>query len=204
MKLITTIALVAAFALSLVGVVALSDAGCGACGAAPEPQAPSTPAVSATTPFQVLDVTGPAKGQKLCYICRYGGRPSLVVFTRRTDGHFPELVKAIDRSVADNKAARMAGFVVLLGENSEANRAGLTKLATDLGLTIPLTIAADGAKGPAAYGLDGHFDTLVLVSNRNKVLDSVALHCDAKQCDSKACAGIGRVAQAAAGMLKGI
>jgi hypothetical protein len=172
------------FVLAVAGTAAWTYAGCGACGPA---AAPATTAITNTLPFPVHDVTGPATGKKLCYVCRYSGRPSFVVFTRTLDGPFPGAVKAIDTLVQENQAKKLTGFVVLLGANSDANRAKLTALAKEHKLTIPLTIAADGAKGPSNYKLGGDFDTLVLVANQNKVLDTVSLHCHAKACKSSAC-----------------
>ena len=169
--------------------------------APPPATAPAIPQVTQTTPFQVVDVTGPAKGTTLCYVCRYGGRPSLVVFTRTLDGHFPDVAKAAEKFVVDNKERRAAGFVVLLGSNTKANRDTLAKLADTHKLTIPLTIAADGPKGPADYKLGGNFDTLVLVTRRNRVQSSFPLQCTARRCARTDCAQTGDILAAARGAL---
>jgi len=166
--------------VALLGVALLGDhavAGpkcCGTCGGGDKPAEPA--ALTRTAPFNVLDVTGPAAGQQLCYICRYGGRPSLVVFTRTTEGHFPEVAAAVDKLVQAHKDARLTGFVVLLGENTKANRERLAGLAKEHGLTVPLTIAADGPAGPKAYNLAARkFDTLVLTTHRNRVRSTHAV-----------------------------
>ena len=191
----------ALFSLAVAGTAVWTYAGCGACGPA---AAPAKTAVTNTLPFPVHDVTGPAKGKKLCYVCQYGGRPSFLVFTRTLDGHFPGAVKAIDTLVQENQAKKLTGFVVLLGENSDANRSKLTALAKEHKFTIPLTIAADGAKGPSNYRLGSEFDTLVLVANRNKVLEAIAVHCHAKACGSSACGKTGTIAEAGKKLLDNI
>lgn len=199
--------LVLAGALGLVvGIAAWAYAGCGACGGGAPAPAKTTGdvAITRTAPFDVHDVTGPAKGQELCYICRYGGRPSLVVFTRTLDGHLPETAKAIDRLVHKHKAQRLAGFVVLLGENTPAHRQRLARLATDHNLAIPLTIASDGKAGPKAYKLDGHWDTLVLVTHRNKVHKALTVHCHAKACSTEGCARTDQIVEAGTELLNGI
>jgi hypothetical protein len=156
------------FAVLLLGAGVWAYAQC--CGQPAAQPAAAPPPITSTGPFTVRDVTGPAAGQDLCYICRYGGRPSLVVFTRTTEGHFANVAAAVDKLVAANKQARLAGFVVLLGENNKANRERLAGLAREHKLTIPLTIAADGADGPKAYNLaEREFDTLVLATHRNRV-----------------------------------
>ncbi|HPD14816.1 MAG TPA: hypothetical protein PLE19_07695 [Planctomycetota bacterium] len=193
------------FALALAGVVGVGVyvwAGCGACGPAAAPSG-AKPGIATTTPFNVLDVTGPAKGEKLCYICRYGGRPSVVIFTRTTTGHFVDLVKAVDKFVADHKEQRAAAFAVLLGEDNAANREALTKLAADHKLSIPLTIAADGAKGPSAYKLDSACATLALVANKNKVEAAFTVKCDAASCDNAQCSPAADVVAAADRLIGG-
>ena len=196
--------LAAGMAFVVLGAAAWVYAGCGACGAGAAVEAKPTAEVqvTSTAPFKVLDVTGPAKGQELCYICRYGGRPSLVVFTRTTSGHFPAIAKAVDTFVAENRAQRAAGFIVLLGERNATNQAALAALAKEHGLALPLTIALDGPKGPASYKLEGHFDTVVLVTHKNKVHKAFALHCDAPACSSTKCAQTGDIQAAARKVLQ--
>ncbi len=91
------------------------------------------------------------------------------------DGRLARLAKAIDKFVAANKAKQMAAFVVLLGENSEENRAKLADLAKAEGLAIPLTLALEGAKGPADYKLNPEAALTVLLSRRDMVLANFAL-----------------------------
>ena len=193
--------LVGAFALVLVGATAYTYAcaTCGCSGQAAKPAGTAQPAV--TRPFTVLDVTGPAKGQKLCYICRYGGRPSFVVFTRRADGHIRHLAPAIDKLVAQNAKARLAGFVVLLGEDNQANRESLAALAKEHNLAIPLTIAPAAPKG---YALPKDFDTVVLVSHRNQVRNTIAVNCAQDHCRCTKCAKVADVLHAGEHLLKNI
>lgn len=85
------------------------------------------------------------------------------------------LVKAIDKFVADHKDDRMAAFVVLLDENTEANQKKLEAIAEEQRVTIPLTIAMAGKKGPGGYELNPEVPITVLVANRNVVRANVAL-----------------------------
>jgi len=89
------------------------------------------------------------------------------------------LAKAVDTFVADNKSKRMAAFVILLDEKSEANQKKLADLAKAGELSVPLTIAADGAKGPGAYKIHADVPITVLVSSRNRVQANFALAGDA-------------------------
>jgi len=85
------------------------------------------------------------------------------------------LVKAIDKFVAENRDKRAAGYVVLLDENNAANQAKLAELAKKQGLSVPLTIALEGAKGPGRYKLNPDVPITVLVAKRKRVLANFAL-----------------------------
>ena len=186
-----TLVLAAVSAVVVLGAVATAYA-CATCGCS----AAETTKVAATAPFTVHDVTGPAKGQDLCYICRYGGRPQFVVFTRTTDGHIRHLAPEIQKVVTANKEKGVGAFIVLLADNTKANRDKLTALAKDLNLTIPLTIAADGAKGPKGYTLPEGFDTHVLVAHRNKVQHTITVNCSKETCGCTKCAKVADVLHA--------
>lgn len=91
------------------------------------------------------------------------------------------LAKAIDKFVAENKEKRAASFIVLLDENTEANREKLAEFAKKHELATPLTIALEGAKGPGAYKLNAEVPITVLVSKKNKVQANFALAASADE-----------------------
>ena len=79
------------------------------------------------------------------------------------------LAKSVDKFVADHSKERMAAFVVLLDEDSEANQKKLAEFAAENKLTLPLTIAMDGKPGPGSYKLNADVPLTVLVAVRNTV-----------------------------------
>jgi len=85
------------------------------------------------------------------------------------------LVKEVDKFVEDHKSDRMAGYVVLLAKNDEENHKKLADFADAQGISLPLTIALEGADGPGAYKLNPDVPITVLVSKRNKVEANVVL-----------------------------
>lgn len=85
------------------------------------------------------------------------------------------LVKAIDKFVAANKEKRAAAYVVVLAENNEANQAQLAELAKKEGLSVPLTLALEGAQGPKSYKLHPEVPITVLVAKKNRVQANFAL-----------------------------
>lgn len=193
-----TFVLVALVGLAVVGAAAAYA--CATCGCS----APKPAQVAVTRPFTVHDVTGAVKGQDTCYICRNGGKPTLILFARRTDGHLRHLAPAVDQFVADNKGKDVRAFVVLLDANTQANRDKLAALAREHKLSIPLTIAADGVKGPKPYNLPASFDTRVVVANRNKVLNTIDVNCAKSACGCTKCARVNDVAEAGKALLGSI
>ena len=114
-------------------------------------------------PFTVCDVTGPSKGEELCYRCKYGDRPVVSIFTRSVTPEVTQLAKALDGVVAKNEDARMAGFVVLMGDDSEANKTKLAEAAkTNKIDKMPLTISKETG-GPNGYKISKDAEVTVMM-----------------------------------------
>jgi len=79
------------------------------------------------------------------------------------------LVKAIDKNVAANKADRRTGFVVLLDDNNAENGEKVAAFAKKHSLSLPLTLALEGHKGPKAYNIHPDAPITVLVYKGKKV-----------------------------------
>lgn len=125
--------------------------------------------------FNVKDVTGPAKGTSLCYRCRYGNRPVVSIFAREANENVAKLVKEIDGVVAKNDEKKMAAFVVLLTEDSDAASPQLEKIAADQKIEkTPLTVF-DGVAGPPEYKISEKADVTVMMWVDGKVKVNQAL-----------------------------
>jgi hypothetical protein len=113
--------------------------------------------------FQVKAITGEAKGEQLCYVCKYNGeaRPAVVlVFSQKADENLAQMVKAIDQVQKTN--ARLGTVVVGVGGVAASD---LEKLQSTHKLTTPLTVAVD-PEGPKAYKLNKDAAVTVLVYKR--------------------------------------
>lgn len=138
--------------------------------------------------FNVRDVTGPAKGETLCYRCRYGGQPVVTIFTRELTPAVAELVKKIDGKVGENKDSKMAAFVVLLaGDDADKSEPKLEALAKEAKIAnTPLTIV-EGVTGPPEYKLakDAEVTVMMWVESKVKVNQAFAKgKLDSKAVDS--------------------
>ena len=125
-------------------------------------------------PFYVTKVTGPEDGveigKTLCYRCRYGARPMVMVFARETGGKVAELTKQLDQAVAKHEDAQLRSFVTLIGGETES----LTKEAEKFSKTaeaknVPVTVAEDNENGPSAYKIDPKAEVTVVLAKDGKV-----------------------------------
>jgi len=99
-----------------------------------------------------------------------------MIFTRKLDDTLASLVKKVNDTVEQNKAKRMAAFVVLLGDDAKSKADDLKALAETEKLSIPLTIAVEQPNGPEAYKISPEADQTILLYNRlSSVKDNVAL-----------------------------
>jgi hypothetical protein len=125
-------------------------------------------------PFYVTKVSGPEdnvkSGQTLCYRCKYGSRPMVMVFARETEGKVAELVKQLDAAVAKHEDAELKSFVTLIGGETDALRATAEKMAKKAGVkNVPITVAEDNENGPSNYKLDPKAEVIVVIAKDSEV-----------------------------------
>ena len=126
-------------------------------------------------PFNVVDVTGPRAGEKLCYRCAYSSRPVVSIFAKQMNDKVASLTKKIDEQVGQHKDEKMAAFVVILTEDPEGQAAGLKAVAAKQELkNTPLT-TFDGIAGPEDYKIAKDADVTVMmwVDSKVKVNESL-------------------------------
>jgi len=112
--------------------------------------------------FHVRDITGPLKGETLCYRCRYSNKPVVNIFAREITPELTELIKNVDKQVAKNKDKKMEAFVVFLSDDADAIEPKIKELAKKNKLTIPLTLIEDVA-GPEEYKISKDADVTVMM-----------------------------------------
>ncbi|RMG39367.1 MAG: hypothetical protein D6725_05315, partial [Planctomycetota bacterium] len=99
-------------------------------------------AVGETVPtFYVRAVTGPLQNRSVCYVCRNGARPVVMVLLRKIDRNVPRLLQALDREIDRHRAEGLRGFVVLLEDDLRKAIPLLQTMAFDNELQLPLTTA---------------------------------------------------------------
>jgi hypothetical protein len=119
---------------------------------------------------------GVEEGSDLCYRCKLGNRPVVMVFARKNDEKLATLVKELDKVVAKNSDKKMASFVNLLGEDKDALNSEAKKLiekskAENIAVVVPV----DNEKGPEAYKINPEADLTVLIYKNGTVEANHAL-----------------------------
>jgi hypothetical protein len=111
--------------------------------------------------FYVRAVTGPLKNKSVCYVCRNGDRPVLMIFVRQITPELKRLLKGIDDEVDRHRAAGLRSFAVFLAGENEELLPQVQTLAFDEKINLPLTIAAAPSDGSAGRTI--HPDAAVTV-----------------------------------------
>ncbi len=119
---------------------------------------------------------GVAEGKELCYRCRNGARPQVIVFTRSTDGKVKELVKKLDKAVAKNESAKLRVFVNVLGDDKEDLADTCKKLAaTTKAANVPFVVPNEFENGPDNYGINAKADVTIMLASELGVKASHAV-----------------------------
>lgn len=126
--------------------------------------------------FYVTKVAGATNdgvepGEQLCYRCRYGSSPIVMIFARRTGGRVTELVKRIDKAVFSNRRRRLRGLVTMMGDNSSDVRKAAGKVAAAAEVThVPVVVAKEVQTGPLNYKLPADAEVTVVVAKDSQVV----------------------------------
>jgi hypothetical protein len=111
--------------------------------------------------FYVRAITGPLKNRSVCYVCRNGDRPVVMIFVRRITPELTKLLKGIDAEIDAHRAAGLRGFGVFLAGDGNELLPQVQTLAFDEKINLPLTIAAAPSDGSAGGTI--HPDAAVTV-----------------------------------------
>ena len=98
---------------------------------------------------------GVKKGKNLCYRCKNGGRPQVMVFTRSSDPKIVKLVQGLDAAISKNSGKELRAFVNYLGEEKSSAKESAEKLAkASKAKKVPFVLPNEFENGPADYGIN--------------------------------------------------
>jgi hypothetical protein len=114
---------------------------------------------------------GVAPGEDLCYRCRYGSSPMVLVFVRRTDGRVQQLVERLDATTRIHERSRLRGLVTVMGRGVGPLREIATRLANRGNVvTVPITVAKEPETGPPNYKLPPEAPVTIVVAKDSQVV----------------------------------
>ncbi len=119
---------------------------------------------------------GVAEGANLCYRCKNGSRPQVMVFTRSTDAKVIKLVKAIDAAIAKNADSKLTAFVNVMGDDKADASAAAKKMAeSSEAKNVPFVVPNEFENGPDNYGISPKAAITIVMANESKVRGSVSV-----------------------------
>ncbi len=108
--------------------------------------------------------------KNLCYRCKNGGRPQVMIFTRSTDEKVVKLVQKLDQALTDNSGKQLRAFVNVLGESRPAATDESKALAaTSKVKNVPFVVPDEFENGPADYGINAKADVTVILATGGQV-----------------------------------
>jgi hypothetical protein len=120
--------------------------------------------------FYVRAVTGPLSGKSVCYVCRHGDRPVVMVFFREFGPEVTSLLKELDGCVNRHRADGLRCFAVMITGTPQREAPRLQTLAFDEKLELPLTISGESIASPTALNIDDRSSiTVILYQDRQIV-----------------------------------
>lgn len=153
-------------------------------------------AIGATTQtIPVTDVTGPYKGERICYVCDFDKKPDVLAFFRDTsDGTAKQIIQLNDLYLKNKSRNFKAVAMIIAGESSKK---WLEELNRSAHIEIPLTFLTKGPKDVAVrvYNLNPAVaNTYLITVDRTVVANISDIGPDQ----------FSRVAEAASEMLAGV
>ncbi len=116
------------------------------------------------------------EGQNLCYRCKNGSRPQVIVFTRSADSKVAQLVKKLDKAVEENEDADLRVFVNFMGEDKDDVVETAKKFAAkSKAKNVPFVLPNEFENGPDNYGINSKAEVTVVLASDSSVKANYAV-----------------------------
>ena len=104
--------------------------------------------------------------ENLCYRCRNGRKPQVIIFTRSSDEKVAQLVSKLDKAVADNSSSKLCVFVNLLGDDKEDLEKQAKQLAAKTNAkNVPFVVPNEFENGPDNYGINSKAEVTITLAS---------------------------------------
>ncbi len=116
------------------------------------------------------DKDGVKVGKNLCYRCKNGGRPQVMVFTRSSDKNVAKLVSKLDTAITKNSDKQLRAFVNYMGKSKASASKDAKKLcASTKAKNVPFVVPNEFENGPGNYGLSPKAEVTIILAEGGKV-----------------------------------
>lgn len=130
--------------------------------------------------FTVTKVAGNASdgvddGKTLCYRCRMGSRPVVMIFARSGDAQLAKLVNELEDEIKEHEDAKLSSFVNMIGGETDTLKQTAAKFVSDNNVqNVAFVVPEDAENGPENLKIAPTADLTVVCYKNGKVVSSHA------------------------------
>jgi hypothetical protein len=118
---------------------------------------------------------GVAEGKSLCYRCKMGNRPVVMIFARTADQSLAKLINELEEELKEHEADKLTGFVNMIGSDAESLKVAAAKFVKDNGIErVAFVVPEDAQNGPDNLKIAPEADLTVVCYKGGKVMASHA------------------------------
>lgn len=119
---------------------------------------------------------GVAEGKSLCYRCKMGNRPVVMIFARTADESLAKLIDELEEELKEHESDKLTGFVNMIGSDAESLKVAAAKFVKDNGIErVAFVVPEDAENGPGNLKIAPEADLTVVCYKGGKVVASHAL-----------------------------
>lgn len=113
---------------------------------------------------------GVAEGKSLCYRCKMGNRPVVMIFARTADQSLAKLIDELEEELKEHEDDKLTGFVNMIGSDAESLKAAAAKFVKDNGIErVAFVVPEDAENGPGNLKISPEADLTVVCYKGGKV-----------------------------------
>jgi hypothetical protein len=113
---------------------------------------------------------GVAEGKSLCYRCKMGNRPVVMIFARTADQSLAKLINELEEELKEHEADKLTGFVNMIGSDAESLKVAAAKFVKDNGIErVAFVVPEDAENGPGNLNIAPDADLTVVCYKGGKV-----------------------------------
>lgn len=106
---------------------------------------------------------GVADGRTLCYRCKMGQRPVVMIFARSADEKLASLLKELDEELEEHADDKLTGFVNMIGADAESLKKAAAEFVAKHGIKrLAFVVPEDATNGPPDFKIAPEADVTVI------------------------------------------